>query len=318
MPVFDVGYRPWSGERESAWRRVGVIATTGIRLAWKNQWLRRMLFVAWLPAIYFGIAFFAYERALEEGAGETLGRAIIMRMPEGRLTVDQVFRGGAAERRPVWAFMLMTLFRYPQGLLMVMLVGLIAPPLISRDLRTRSHLLYFSRPLGITEYVLGKAAVVGTYLFLISTLPAVCLYVLGVLLSPSFSVVGDTWDLPLRVCAASVIVVVPTTAIALALSSLTEETRYASFGWFAIWVVGWVAHSSLMIMDAERLGRFAMDIPSRWTFVSLYHTLGDLQSSIFGFQVEARRLQIATAILTGLTLVSLVVVFRRMWVLHRR
>lgn len=318
MPVFDVGYRPWNAKREPEWWRVWVIATTGIRLAWKNHWLRRMLFVAWLPAIYFGIAFFAYERALEEGAGERLGRAIIMRMPEGRANVNQVFSGQSAERRPVWSFMLMTLFRYPQGILMVMLVGLIAPPLISRDLRTRSHLLYFSRPLGIAEYIFGKAAVVAVYLFLISTLPAVCLYVLGVMLSPHLSVVHDTWDLPLRVGAASLVVIVPTTAIALAFSSLTEETRYASFGWFAIWVLGWVAHSSLMIMDAARLDRSPMDVPSRWTFVSLYHTLGDLQMAIFGFDVETHRLQLAAAIIVGLTVLSLTIVFRRTWTLHRR
>lgn len=318
MPVFDVGFRDWRGERERPWKRFWVIASTGIRLAWKNQWLRRMLFLAWLPAFYFGAMFFFFERAMEEGVAENAARMVIGRFPDARSTAAQVLRDGPPDRQRVWSYLLMTLFRYPQGILMVMLVGLIAPPLISRDLRTRSHLLYFARPLGLTEYIFGKAFVVGVYLLLVSTLPALTLYILGVMLSPNISVVYDTWDLPLRIAAASMIVIVPTTAIALCFSSLTEETRYASFGWFAMWVVGWVAYTNLTVMDAGRFRRSAFDAPSRWTFVSLYHTLGEVQTWVFGFDVESDRLRNGAIILGVATVLSICVIFRRMWLLQRK
>lgn len=55
---------------------------------------------------------------------------------------------------------------------MVMVIGLIAPPMISQDVRSRAFLLYFSRPLTRGEYLLGKLASVWVYLSLISTLPA--------------------------------------------------------------------------------------------------------------------------------------------------
>lgn len=318
MPVFDVGYREWRGKRDPAWQRFAVIATTGMRLAWKNQWLRRMMFLAWLPAIYFGIMFFAFERAMQESAGERLVRTAVSAWPPGRAFENQIFASGEVERRPVWAFLLMTLFRYPQGMLMVMLVGLIAPPLISRDLRTRSHLLYFSRPLGMLEYLFGKAAIVAGYLFLVSTLPAVTLYILGVMLSPNLDVVWDTWDLPLRILIASFVLVIPTTAIALCFSSLTEDSRYASFGWFAMWVIGWVAYANLTLIDVGSMGNPQLGQPSRWAFVSLYHTLGELQTVIFGFHVASDRIWTASVILTAATLISLLIICRRLWVLQRK
>ena len=82
----------------------------------------------------------------------------------------------------IWSLLLMAFFRYPQGLLMVLLVGMIAPSLISLDLRSRAFLLYFSRPITPLEYVFGKALVIWTYLAAVTTLPALVLYVLGVLL----------------------------------------------------------------------------------------------------------------------------------------
>ena len=124
-------------------------------------------------------------------------------------------------RHHVWAWLLQTLFRYPQGVLMVLVVGLVAPPLIAQDVRSRAFLLYFSRPLTRGEYILGKAAVVWCYLLLITTLPALTLYVMAVLFSPDLSVVEHTWDLPLRILAASAVLMIPTTAVALFFSSLT-------------------------------------------------------------------------------------------------
>ncbi len=47
------------------WLRWLVISGAGMKLVWKNHWLRRMLFFAWLPAARLGIAIFVYEQGLE-------------------------------------------------------------------------------------------------------------------------------------------------------------------------------------------------------------------------------------------------------------
>ena len=64
----------------------------------------------------------------------------------------------------MWSWLLYTFLRYPQGGIMVLMVGIIAPPLISQDVRSRAFLLYFSRPLARWQYALGKLATVWFYL----------------------------------------------------------------------------------------------------------------------------------------------------------
>ena len=68
MPLHDVGYRRWEGQRTSQMSRFWIITETGIRLASKSRWVRRMLFFAWLPVMYWGVGFFVIERALESNS----------------------------------------------------------------------------------------------------------------------------------------------------------------------------------------------------------------------------------------------------------
>ena len=235
--VNRLGYRGWSGRLDSGWLRWSVIAAVGIRRAWQSRWLRRMLFFAWLPAIVWGVGFFAWEQAVlypewreplrpllqampsmgerrQRGRGpQTPLRPILQSMPQAEFDqIRESFATGNFEtsRHTVWGWLLQTFFRNPQGVLMVLVVGLIAPPLISQDVRSRAFLLYFSRPLTRGEYLLGKLASVWAYLSVISTMPALALYVLGVLLSPNLGVVSATWDLPFRIVAASLVLMLPT------------------------------------------------------------------------------------------------------------
>lgn len=208
-------------------------------------------------------------------------------------------------RHAVWAWFLMLFFRYPQGLLMLLVVGMIAPPLIARDVRSKGFLLYFSRPLTPLEYLFAKAMIVWFFLALMTTLPALLLYLIGVLLSPSLAVALDTWDLPLRIVGASIVLMVPTTALALLFSSVTAESRFAGFAWFTVWALGWIAYF------AVRIVRIDEDLDPRWTAVSLYHTLGSVQRWIFGVEPALRNVWYSVAILVGLTVFSVAVLLRR-------
>jgi len=75
MPVHEVGYRPWKGTKTSPWFRWMIISKTGIRLAMKSSWVRRILFAAWLPLMYWSVGFFMIEKSLEKDTS-ILGNAI--------------------------------------------------------------------------------------------------------------------------------------------------------------------------------------------------------------------------------------------------
>ena len=320
MPIHDLGYRPWKGVLESPYIRWWVIAQTGIRLAWRSMWLRRTLLAAWAPALFIGLGFFAFERyAKEQPLGlMQRGPAAFQNTPFRQLpnadVVIQAMESGdlPRARHTAWAWLLLTFFRYPQGTLLVILVGLIAPPLVSQDLRTRAYLIYFARPITRWTYVLGKSAVVYGYVAMITTVPAICLYVLGVLLSPDLSVLWNTWDLPLRIIIASLVLMIPTTAMALCFSSLTRESRYASFAWFSVWILGWVAYGNLSAIDMGAQGLHSLGVvQSRWTLLSMYHTLGSVQSWVFGVGSDSSDVLSAFLLLGCITVVSYAILLHR-------
>ena len=318
MAVNSLGYRKWSGKLAWPGMRIVVIATTGIRRAWQSSWLRRLLFLSWLPAIWFAVGFFLYEKSIEfpemiEGLAPFLRNSV--QNPQMAEVLDLIETGNPGDaRHGVWAWLLQSFFRYPQGVVMALVVGLIAPPLVSQDIRSRAFLLYFSRPMGRAEYMLGKLITVWAYLAMISMFPALVLYVMGVLLSPEVGVVAATWDLPLRIIGATMVLSIPTASLALCLSSLTQESRTAAFAWFAILILGWVTFGVLSTVEGiDQLANeefTSFNGESVWSHFSLYHTLGRVQSWLFGF-LKFRDVFTSALILIVITLVSSGVLLRR-------
>ncbi|MHB8970320.1 MAG: ABC transporter permease [Pirellulaceae bacterium] len=301
MPIHDVGYRRWDRTVGSPWLRWTVIAGAGMKLMWKNHWLRRMLFLAWLPAAALGIVIFVYEQGFERQELQSTVPALLEQLPQSKAAIDAFYADPSLARHEVWSLLLLTFFRYPQAVLMVLLVGMIAPPLISQDFRSRAFLLYFSRPIAPAEYIFGKAMVIWVYLAAVTTLPALVLYALGVLLSPSLHVVLYTWDIPLRILVASAVLLIPTSSLALFFSSLTTESRYAGFAWFAVWGLGWAAYANL---EALGLGR-------QWSMISLYHVLGRAQAWVFGLHTNINDVTSAAALLVLITILPLLVLLVR-------
>ena len=350
MPLHDVGYRKWSGRRTSQFSRMWIITETGVRLAAQSRWVRRMLFFAWLPVMYWGIGFFVIERSLSSQSNiviETMERAGAPAIPTQefrQLTQGFSNRTGIAHvlrerfrmiprvddlansleqgdeektRNLVWSWLLMTFFRYPQSLLILFLIGTIAPTLISRDIRSRAFLLYFSRPIGRLEYICGKLLIPVAFIIFVTTLPALALYVFAIGMSPSLDVFWSTWDIPIKIVVATGALVLPTASLALMLSSLTHESRFANFSWFAVWALGHGAWMAILFATAIQIKEAPFDpqvlnssLVRNWSVLSMYNNLGDIQSWIFGFAKLADVWRSVLS-LTAITLVSLIILYRR-------
>ncbi|MCS7306121.1 MAG: ABC transporter ATP-binding protein [Thermoguttaceae bacterium] len=72
------------------------------------------------------------------------------------------------DRHTIWCWLMGTFFRYPQGVVMMLLVGLLAPPLIARDISSKAFLVYFSRPIRWSDYLGGKLQILWIYLGLVT------------------------------------------------------------------------------------------------------------------------------------------------------
>ncbi len=315
MPIHNLGYREWHGELKSSSSRWLVVAEIGVRRAWQSMWLRRMIYLAWVPGVVMGFMIFLFEQSQKnDGAARqiliNLGPMLVTGLdadPDLRAEFFRLFTetGSPEERRHAfWSKLLLSLFRRSQPLILIPMVGVIAPPLISQDFRSRAFLLYFSRPLTKLQYIFGKAATIMLYLFLITLVPALTLFLVGVLLSPSLSVLFATWDLVVRVVAVSCIIVVPSTFLALMLSSLTMESRYASFAWFAIWIFGFLTYSIVVPFSSP-------GDTSLLQCVSLYHVFSDVAGWILDKRLAVAGIETRLVMLATLTAISMAVVYRR-------
>lgn len=314
MPLHDVGYRGWNGEKTNLQLRWITIATTGFRMALRSTWLNRTLILAVVPALVFGLFFFLFEQSIvQKDLREFIGNLVLLSGAPSEL--QQLVQQNPEEARPtIWAALVLLFFRYPQSFALVVIVGMIAPRLISADLRNKGYLLYFSRPIYLFGYICGKAATICAFMACITTLPACVLYVVGLSLSPDLNALMGTWDIPLRIAAASIVLMIPVSSVALACSAVGGESRYAAFSWFAIWVVGWVSYSVLRVGEVATSGRRnrfegrPMDTlmeQSRWEILSPFHCLGRMQQYVFGLYPETNSIApffIMAAVVTILSL----------------
>jgi ABC-2 type transport system permease protein len=315
MPIHSLGYRNWEGPlslRNSRWT---VIAAIGIRRAWQSMWLRRIVFFAWVPGAIMAMLIYLFEQAIANNNPSAFVYSGLVDMFLGRVDGDTLRRNAAtaaqmsqdlvAYRHQFWCSLLQALYQRSQVIVLILVVGITAPPLISQDMRSRAFLLYFSRPISRTQYILGKAAAIACYVLVISFLPGITLYVTGILLSPDISIVLDTWDVPLRVVGATITMVVPTTCLGLMLSSLTTETRFASFAWFSVWIFGLfsnVVTSTFVATGGE----------TPLQMLSLFHAIGDVQGWLLDVRPDTEFDVVGpVSVLITVTIVSLTVLYKR-------
>ncbi len=304
----------WEGQRESSLTRWLVITEAGIRLSWRIMWLRRVVFLAFSPVLFFGFMFYIFEVAFKDANWVALMKGWSQFVPMmTEVTGDLNANSDVAEvRHRIWSVLFYNYFSKVQSFGMVTIVAVIAPKLISQDLRTRAILLYFSRPIAIWEYIVGKMAVVWFYLACVTAFPALMVYVVGIAMAPDMSVLLQTWDLPFRSLAGSLILIVPATSVAVFFSSMTQESRFAAFAWLTFWVVGIASYNMLLLYsqatvasqinaapfggdqgpgedEFEQLQAAQKAAADRWATLSPFHAIGRIQSWVFFGTSDATR-----------------------------
>jgi ABC-2 type transport system permease protein len=229
MPIFDQGYQHWKGPLSGhAWRWLA-IARHGVRVQLQGRAVRILLLLAWLPALALVVAL-ALWGLVEQGAESVVGflRPIL---PPG------VAADPPAYRAAVWTLAYSFFFK-AQMFSLMLLVVVVGPNLISRDLRFNALPLYFSRPLGRLDYFLGKLGVIAALVAAVAVGPALAAYALGVCFSLDLTVVRDTWRLVPASLAYGLLIVASAGTLMLALSSLSRRSLYVGIAWVGLWVVG--------------------------------------------------------------------------------
>jgi ABC-type transport system involved in multi-copper enzyme maturation permease subunit len=131
-------------------------------------------------------------------------------------------------------------------ILMCLFVG---APLVARDMKAGALEVYFSKPVLLLDYLIGKWMVIAFFLACMTLFPAVLLLVLDLVFSTREGYLSQWLPLIPRVLSVSALIIATCSFIMLAASSLSRTARNAAVIWFAF-------HMALFILSRMAAGIF--------------------------------------------------------------
>ncbi|OFW19523.1 MAG: hypothetical protein A3H97_24755 [Acidobacteria bacterium RIFCSPLOWO2_02_FULL_65_29] len=203
MPIHDQGYRRYGGDKVPHGRAWIVIASSGIRTFVTKRAFLGLLLLSWMPF---------FVRAVQIYASANLPQAAFLAL------TPETFRQ----------------FLEQQSIFVFFVTVYVGSGLIANDRRANALQIYLSKPLGRAEYVLGKLAVLMSFLLLVTWIPGLLLLIVQAVFAGSFAFVVDNIYLFPAITLVSFIVTATAAASMLALSSLSNSSRYVGILYAAL------------------------------------------------------------------------------------
>ena len=203
MPIHDQGYRRYRGERRPRGQAWAVIAKAGVRTFLSRRAFLVLLLVAWFPC---------FVRVVQIYAAASLPQAAFLR------PTPETFRQ----------------FLNQQGIFVFFVTVYVGAGLIANDRRANALQIYLSKPLTRAEYVFGKIAILMTFLLLVTWVPAIVLLVVQVTLAGNFVFLRDNVYLFPAITVFSFLEATMVSSAMLALSSLSNSSRYVAILYAAL------------------------------------------------------------------------------------
>jgi ABC-2 type transport system permease protein len=144
--------------------------------------------------------------------------------------VQGMMRNSGVDGSTIYTFLV-----FPTQWLAIFLYAMLAGAgLVTNDLKANALELYFSRPLTLTDYFLGKLGAVLAVLSFFTLLPAFVLWILDIAVSSDPQRLWTQLPLLPRIVAASLVVTLPYATLVLAISAMARSQRLAVVGFAAI------------------------------------------------------------------------------------
>jgi ABC-2 type transport system permease protein len=271
MPIHDQGYRRYGGGRAARGHAWAVIASAGIRTMLAKRAFLGLLLISLLP-------FFA--RAVQIYLASNLPQAAFL------APTPEMFRQ-FLEQQEIWLFFI-TVYA--------------GAGLIANDRRANALQIYLSKPLTRAEYVFGKLAILMTFLLLVSWVPAIVLLVVQIAFAGNFQFFTNNIYLFPAITVFSFIQVVTVASAMLALSSLSNSSRYVG-----------ILYAALLFFSQALFGvlRFVAGNTSL-SWISVPYDLNQVGDAIFRLPPRYDTpWAVSLAALIALVIISAVVLERR-------
>lgn len=230
MPIFDQGYQHWQGRLAGRGFRWWAITWRGVRTLFRSRWTRVAVILSASPCLALAAVLIIWGMIENRVSWIQPLLGLMSGLPE------ELRQKPEAYRTMIWTLAFQFFFSI-QTTCMMILVAIVGPDLISKDLRFNAMPLYLSRPLTRWDYFLGKLGVIGFFVGLVTVAPACVAYLLGVAFSLDVKTISETIHLLVGSVAAGLIMVASAGMLMLAMSSLTRNSRYVTALWIGFWLV---------------------------------------------------------------------------------
>jgi ABC-type transport system involved in multi-copper enzyme maturation permease subunit len=271
MPIHDQSYRRYGGGKGALGQAWLVIARAGMMTMLRKRMFLGLLVGSWVPFVVRAVQIYF--------AANYPQFAVIA--PTG-----ETFRQFLGQQD--FVVFIMTIYA--------------GAGLIANDRRANALQIYLSKPLMRSEYVAGKAAVLFTFILFITFVPAILLLVLQVAFAGSFDFLVKNMFLFPAITVAALLEALLCTFAMLALSSLSNSSRYVGILYAGI-VFFTAAISGVMV---------AITGSTRLAWLSLGGNLTQVIDVIFRLKPRyATPWPVSLIVILGLVALSISVLERR-------
>jgi ABC-2 type transport system permease protein len=198
MPIHDQSYRRYRGTRESTRSAWTVIAVTGIKSFLRRRAFMGVLIFAWIPFLVRAVQFYL-------AANYPQFANLVAPTP-------QTFRS----------------FLEAQSFFVFVTTIYVGAGLIANDRRANALQIYLSKPLTRADYIAGKAAILVTFLLMITWMPAMLLLLLQGMFAASFAFIRENIYLIPAITITALVETLVASIAMLAMSSLAKSSRYVA------------------------------------------------------------------------------------------
>ncbi len=250
-------YRPWKGEL-----RPPLFGSLAIARAGLTVLMRRKLF--WAVYALAGLVFFAYffgQYAVvwvkQYTGNKTVAvMGVPLRVSEFTRLLDEVHLNGDAET--------FSNFIWYEGYVAMIVLALAGAVLVGNDFHHGSLPFYLSKPIGRRHYVFGKALGIGGFVNLLTTVPAIGLWIQAGMLLGWQTYFSDNFRLLLGILGYGAVLTVTLSLLLVAMAVLVRRTVPLVMIWCGLFV--------LFPALADFLARF-QNLGATWRLIDLWNDM---------------------------------------------
>jgi ABC-2 type transport system permease protein len=253
MAMADGNYREWEGRVGSAWGACVPIVRVCLRLIFR-RWVFWILIGLGLMNFLFNFAFI-YMKAVLSAQNEQIARFLdAYRVTgTGQAYVD---------------------FMMAQASITALLLAFAGSTLIGSDYQHGGLVFYLSRRIDRRHYVAGKLLAVMTIVTLITTLPAVALFIEYGLLSSSLAYFRDNWRILLGILGYGGVLAVTQSFLLFAVAACVPRTVPLVMTWLGLFVLLKALAEALRSINENR----------HWRLLALWDDMLRVGRWCFGFR----------------------------------